>query len=817
MSILETIGRDLRFAVRMLSKSPGFTATAVLTLGLCIGANTAIFSVVDAVLLRPLPYPQPDRLAQVATVFRANGTESTEISQDGRTWETVRDHATSIDAAAYSDWPTGVNFAAQNKAEYLMQQRVGAGFFRVLGVPPMIGREFTPDEDRPGGARRTLLSCALWKRVFHGDRSVIGRDVTLRGEPYTVVGVMPAGFQTSAPADLWTPLRPSTTDEGAGENYGIVARLNRGVNWAQAESQIISLGAGLIPGLRLPREVSARFGLIPLQQGLTQDLRRPLLILWGAVGLVLFIGCVNIASLLLARSSGRTREIATRMALGSGRLAVVRQLLAESLLLSVAGGAVGIAFGSLGLKGLKLLAPESLDVWQTVGLDVRVLAAAAALTLITSVLFGLAPALHASRVDLQAAFTEGGRRNVAGGANRWPRRLLVVGEVALGVVLLIAAGLLIRTFAHLQNLSPGFDPHDVITAKLSLQDARYTTSQSVNRLFDASLARIRELPGVEWAAVVLGLPYERLLNMGFRRLDGPPQPGERLITSLCYVTPQYFQALRIPQLRGRAFFAADQPDSRPVMIVNDAFVRTYLRNQEPVGSHIRIADVAREIVGVAGAVQQKPGWGDNGPLALMPVAYIPVTQTSDEFLKLVHTWFSPNWVVRTRGPVEGAIAGIQRSVEAVDPQLPFAGFRNMGEVRSATLAPQRFLTTLLGVLAGLALLLAAIGIYGLIANSVVESTHELGIRMALGATVWQAMTTVALPGIALSLAGVMVGCALSAAAAQVLRHVVWGVSPTDPLTFAGVGLVLLLVAALATAIPAGRILRLDPAHTLRHE
>jgi len=544
---LDNLQRDLAYAVRMLRKSPGFTTIATLTLALGIGVNTAIFSVVDAVLLRTLPYPEPDRLAEVSTLYQSKGIERFETSQDGRTWEMVRDHATFIDAAVFSGWSAGVNFVAQGKAVYLQQQRVGSGFFRILGVSPVLGREFTPEEDRTGGPAVVALSYALWRRAFKADPAVAGRTATLRGEPYTIVGVMPPGFQTSAPADLWTPIRPSTAGEGGGTNYGIIARLKPGAQWAQADSQISVLGEAAIKERRLPPEVSARFHLIPLQRGLTEGLRRPLLILWAAVGLVLLIGCVNIAGLQLARSGARTREIATRLALGSGRAAVTRQLLAESLLLAGAGGAIGVGLGYVGLHGLARVARDSMGVWQTVTLDIRVLAVTICVSLLTAVVFGLVPALQASGIDIRSALIEAGGRGIAGGASRWPPRLLVVGEVALGMLLLVGAGLLIRTLAHLSALRPGFDATNVITAKLSLQDARYTSSQSMNRLFDESLSRIiRELPGVESAAVVLGLPYERLLNMGFRKLDGPPADRERAITNLCYVTPEYFQALRIP-------------------------------------------------------------------------------------------------------------------------------------------------------------------------------------------------------------------------------------------------------------------------------
>jgi len=460
--------------------------------------------------------------------------------------------------------------------------------------------------------------------------------------------------------------------------------------------------------------------------------------------------------------------------------------------------------------------PASLNVWQAVELDWRALAATACASIAAGILFGLYPALAASRLEIRAALGEAGRA-VAGGRNPWPRRLLVASEVALGVVLLVGAGLLIRTFAHLQGLDPGFDAKNVIAAQLSLQDARYATNQRMNQLFDKSLARIRELPGVDSAAVALSLPYERALNMGFKRLDGPHPDTESQITNMFYITPEFFRVLRIPLLRGRVFTAADSRTTAEVAVVSEAFVKMYMRGDDPVGRHLGDDGDRREIVGVVGDIQQKSGWGDGAPTAAMPDIYIPATQVDDKFIPLVHTFFSPNWIVRTAGSPEGIIAGMQRAMQSVDPQLPFAGFHNMEDVRYRALAQERFQAVLLGALAGLALLLAAVGIYGLIANSVAERTRELGIRLALGSTVAQAMRAVALPGVALALAGVMVGSVLAGFASQLLRHLVWGVQPGDPFTFAAVALVLLAVAAAASFLPALRVTRLNPAETLRQE
>jgi predicted permease len=809
------ICRDTRHAVRVLLASPAFTTTAVLTLALAIGANAAVFSIVDGVLLRPLPYRDPDRLALVVRTYRGSGVSGEGLAQNGRTWETIRDHARGFRPAVFSTWISGANIVANGTPSYVRQQRVGAGFFEVLGVSPVVGRGWSAEEDRPGGPAVVVLAHGLWRRLFDGDPSVVGRTIDLRGEPHTVIGVMPPEFQSGVRAELWTPLRPTTTGEGEGENYMLVVRLDRSTSWPEASEEAARLGREALP--RRSDGIEASLSLMPLQRALAQEVRRPLLVLWAAVGVVLLIACVNLAGLQVARTSGRAREIATRLALGSGRGAVIRQLLVESLVIAVAGGLVGVVAGTLALDGLRRLAQDAFDLWQPVALDGRVIAVIALASIVAGVLFGIVPAVQATRLDVQAALVEGGARAVAGRASRWPRRLLVMAQVALGVVLLVAAGLLVRTFAHLHGLDPGFDHEHVITASVSLQDARYRSAERVTRLFDEGLARLGGVPGVESAAVSLGLPYERLLNLGFRRLDGPGASDRGSITNLTYVSPGYFRALRIPLRRGRSFTAADTAAAPGVAIVNDAFAQAYYKEEDPLGRRIGIAGREREIVGLAGDVLVSPGWGNHGPLAAMPLVYVPASQLSDAFFTLVHGWFPAAFIVRTSGPVEGLATSLRRAMDGVDPLLPFANVRTIADVENAALARQRFLMGIILALGGLAVVLAAIGIHGIIATSVTERTRELGIRMALGATIGQAMRSVALPGLVLALAGVGIGVALAAALVRLLRALLWGVSAIDPLTFAGASLLLVLVALVASVLPALRILRLDPAATLRHD
>ncbi len=482
----DSVASDLRFGLRMLRKNPAFSLTAILTLALCIGANTAIFSVVDAVLFRQLPYPQPDRLAWVSTWERTPQGESEATSVDGRTWEILRDNIRSLDVAVYSGGSNGVNLAAPGTAaRYVHQQRVSAGFFRVLGVTPLIGREIQPEEDRVGGPPVAVLSYAQWKRTFASDSTLVGGKIVLRGEPYTVIGIMPEGFDSTPPADLWTPLRPSTKGEGGGSNYGMLARIRPGYTWKQADAELSSIETPLLAREKLNPGVSTRLHLISLQRALGDEIREPLLLLWAAVGVVLLIGCVNVAGLMLARGGARRHEIATRLALGSARSRILRQLLTESVLIAMAGGVSGLALGYAALEALKRMAVQPLGLTQPISIDMRVLAITAATALLTSVFFGLFPALSLTRMDIRTVLAGSGR--TASPRAAWSRRGLIVCEVALGMVLLVGAGLLLRTLSYLTSLKPGYDGNNVLTASLSLQDARYGTAAAVNHLFDASL------------------------------------------------------------------------------------------------------------------------------------------------------------------------------------------------------------------------------------------------------------------------------------------------------------------------------------------
>ncbi len=810
---------DVQFSIRQLRKSPGFTATVLATLGLCIGANTAIYSVIDAVLIGPLPYPQADRLASLARHVRSPKGEDLQFGMNGAMWEALHRNVAKIDVAAEGNF-SGVNLAAGKRIEYVRQQRVSSGYFHVLGVLPQLGREFDQLEDTAGGPSAVVLSYGLWQSVFHGDPSVIGRGIDLRGEPITVVGVMPKNFVNKDKADLWTPLRPSTTGEGQGINYSGLARLKPGVTWSEAASevQVIEqpvLNAQLVQW-HAPPGFTSDMRLVPLQRELTDQVRSSVLPKWGAVILILLIGCVNIAGLLIAQSAARRREIATRMALGASRGRIVSQLLTESMLLALGGGIVGVALAAAALDGLKRLGMEGFDLWRPVSLDARVLLMTVLISIATSILFGLIPALDTSRLDIRSVLVEGGR-GTPGPRQRRMRQVLVIGEIALGMVLLASAGLLIRTLAYLDGLDPGFDPHHVLVAQLSLEDARYKTSASINSLYQKSLERIRALPGVESAAVGLSLPYQTPLNDGIRILDGPNKNAEYSATDMILVTPGYFETLRMPVRAGRTFSDRDSATGQQVVIINQAFAKKYLREQSALGTHLGFDKTSTEIIGLVADTPQNSRLENFGPLSATPTVYVPAAQTGDQSISMLYTWFSPSWVVRTRG-ANGSLAGeMQKAIEAIDPRLPFSTFKSMEDLRDSSVSQQRYQATLFSIFAALALLLAAVGIYGMVANSVTQRTREIGIRMVLGASVRETIASIVTPGLQLAAIGTALGLVLTWFASALIRNLIWGVQPHDARTYIVVTLLMFAIAASASVLPALRLIKLDPAQTLRDD
>jgi predicted permease len=687
----------------------------------------------------------------------------------------------------------------------------------VLGVPLQIGRELSPDEDRAGGPRAAVISDALWRTTFHADPAVLGSAMTLRGEPYQVVGVAAPGFIGPIEADVWTALMPSTSGEGANPNYASIARVASGATLAQATAELRAISSADLMKSGEPRGGQRDQWLEPrnLQASLVEGQRVALSVLGAAVALVLLIACINIAALLLARGGERRKELATRMALGSGRGAVIRQLLVESLLLAIAGGAVGLALGVSALHALQSLAGDIFTDWQHVTIDARIVAITAGVSVATSLVFGLVPAWQASRINVQQGLLEGGSRSIAGSSRSWLRRSLVVAEVALGVVLLVCAALLIRTFAALNDLDHGrLDLDRVTTASVSLEDARYTSADRITALFDRSLERLAVTPGVESAAVTLELPFARLLNMG-GRLDG--DTAGRMMT-LSYVTPGFTDTFGLPVVRGRALSPADGAAAAKVVLVNESFARLYSPEREILGRHVRVASETREIVGVIPDVPQRQSFFTDGmvrgPIATLPSVYAPASQLDDSFFALVHQWFQPVWSVRAASGVDVARA-LRESIGGVDRGLPVAAVRPLSAAKADALALQRMMMMLVGATAAAALLLAALGLHGLIAHTIAERRREFGIRLALGATYAQSIRAIASSGLVLSLAGAALGAVLAVPAVRVVSTFLWGVAPTDIATYAGVVGFFALVATASSVLPALKILRLDPAATLR--
>ncbi|HXE11436.1 MAG TPA: ABC transporter permease [Bryobacteraceae bacterium] len=820
---MEEIGRDIRYAGRQLRRSPAFTITVLLTLALCIGANTAMFSIVDQVFFQALPYPDPGRLMMIVRTFHKGNLSDTNPGQSFKTWQPIRDHATLLESAVYSDGSSGVNLFANDHGEYIQRQEVSAGYFHVLGIHPLIGREFTRQEDIPGGPALAVLGYAVWQRIFHGDSAILGRSIDLAGAPYTVIAVMPKGFKTdAAQAQIWTSLQPSPNGKGSGSNYEILARLKPNVTAAKANAQLASISQAVAAQFHIRGDVSFALNAIPLQTGRTLDARPKVRLMWAAAGLILLIGCINIAGLLLARSATRSREIATRLALGGTRRGIVAQLFTESVLLALFGGGLGFLLAYFALQGMNTIRAAQFSLTDPLQLNLPVLLVTGAISLLAAVIFGLFPALEATAINLRSSLAESGRGGTASRRLR-KRQILVFAEVAVGVVLVVSAGLLLRSLSNLLHINPGFDPKNVVTASLSLQDARYRTSAATMRLFRDSLQQMRQIPGVESGAVALSLPYERALNLNIKDISGNPVKSYGGLVNYVYATPSYFETLRIPILRGRFFTDRDNAGAPKVAVVDQALVNFYLPNTpDPLGRQINLYGGSKSdaltIVGVINDIPQQQGWSAQfGPLARLPQMWVPVAQLADQDVELIAAFMSPSWVVRTRGNVPDLEQKMRQAILTVDPRLPFSAFHTVDELRSGALTEQRYQAMLFSAFAGLAILLCALGVYGLIAQSVAQRTREFGIRLALGASTKNIIRSAVLPGITLSVAGIACGIVLSLLATRLLKSLIWGVTTTDATTFITVSTLLIAVAVFASLIPALRLLKLDPAQTLRDE
>ena len=814
--------QELRLAWKQLFKNPGFSLAVTLTLALGVGVNTAVFSLLNGFLLRPLPYPEPDRLAVLILHQEGVSPKSGQFvqddnnSQDGETWELIRDNVPSVQAASFG-MTSGVNLQAGsdsgNSVRYVQDMHVSAHYFDVLGIRPFLGRGFTGEEDRPNGPNAVVLSYALWQSVFHGDPQVLGKPVILKGEPYTVVGILSQHAQPTGTADVFTPLQPHQGGECGGDNCEILLRLAPGATWQQVSAQLAHVHK---PSFDVTAKNNGRawFYASPLDRNLDNGMGQPVLGLMSAVGFILLIACANLAGLTLVRIARRAPEIATRLALGASRWMVLRQLWVENFVLALVGAAIGLALARGILASLPGFLPDQMMPIGGISIDVRVLAFTFGASLLTSLLFGALPALQIRSVELRSSMAASSH-SVARGSSRL-RQLLICGEVALTVVLVAAAGLLIRSLIYLETLPPGFDASNVMTAKLSLDDARYRDAAAFHNLIDRSVASMHQIPGVENAAVGLSLPYERGLNDGLKIVDGK-LAGKEWGASMAYVSPEYFRALRIPILAGRSITESDTPTSESVAVVNGDFAREFFQEPNPIGRHFQNENHTYTIVGLTANVAKRPGMGGDAPMATEPVFYLPATQMDQALVNIAHIWFQPSWIVRTTMPVQGLTSVMQKALAQVDPSLPFSGFHSMEDILSENLVFQRAEVALLSALAGLALLLSAVGIYGLVSNLIVQRTREIGIRMALGSPIRQAMVDVGSAGIVAAVFGLISGLGLSFLAVRVLRSQIYGVRGYDLLTFTVVLIFIAVVAALASFLPALRITRIDPAVTLRME
>jgi macrolide transport system ATP-binding/permease protein len=790
-----TFGQHLKFAARQLARNPGFTVTVIFTLALSIGANTAIFSMVNALLLKSLPYSHPERIGTIYTRITGTGSSNERHHVNGEQWELLRDNVPALISAISSARTSGVNLQSGAHAQYLHAGRISAHYLDVLSLPTILGRNFSEDEDRPHGPKAAILSYALWRTTFAANPKVLGQSVLLKGEPYTIIGVLPDDATTPLNADLYTALQVTRDGEGGGTNFDAITRLRDGATWQQADAEINRTWSQRSQRYELADDPSAQvtYHSVALQQGQTATLRPQVLALMFAAGFILLIACANLAGLTLVRMLRRTSEVATRLALGASLWQIQKQLWIENLLL-----------------GLLQLLPEHFLPVASVSLDQRVLSFTLLLTLATSVLFGMLPALTTRKLDIRSAITS---RTATHSDRLRLRQTLIVCEVALTVVLLAASGLLLRTLIHLQTLPPGFNATGVLTAKASLDDAHYHDPAAFQKLLDASTSAMRQIPGVQSAAVGLSLPYEHNLNSGVTLRDGN-EAGQQKMTGAVYVTPDYFAALQILILRGRAFTDADGPGTQHVAIVNQTFARKVFHGADPIG---RTLDKDTRIVGLVHDVPVEPGLDATDPLTGEEMVYVPAAQVDAQLLALVHIWFQPSWIVRTAAPIDGLPAQMQRALATADPNLPFSGFYSMRDLLATSLATQRVEVALFSAMAVLALLLSSVGIFALVANIVTEKTREIGIRLALGSTARQGMLHIGAPGAHASTLGLALGLLLSAGALPALHSVLYGVGVYDLPTLLAVIVTLATVTFAATTLPALRVASIDPAQTLRDE
>jgi putative ABC transport system permease protein len=806
-----TLLQDLRYGARMLRKNPGFTIVAVLTLALGIGANTAIFSVVNGVLLRPLPFRDPSRL-----VLIAEKSSFPIISTSRENYLDWRDQSHSFESMEATRGGS-ITLTGAGEPERLNVRMATAGLFPMLGINAQIGRTFLPEEDRAGGTPVALLSYGLWQRRFGGSPDIIGKTIDLDLQPYTVVGILPSGFQILQPADVFLPFMPwaKTLPDDRNWHPGIIplARLKQGVSKEQARAEMVGITK------RLERQypdynTGTSADVVGLHDQIVQNARPALLLLLGAVSFVLLIACANVANLLLARAASRGREVAIRTAMGAGRGRVIRQLLTESVLLSLAGGLIGVLIAWVAVGLLLKIAAGSVPQGVPIGLDPWVLAFTAVISLITGLLFGIVPALRTAKLDLREALNEGSRGSTAGPGQHVLRGALVAIEIALAMLLLVGSGLLLRSFSRLQEVPPGFQPDHLLVADIPLSPTAYAKPQDRYQFFDRLVERAKSLPGVRSAAAASFLPVSGGGSIIHFNITGrpPKSPHEFVAAGYRTITPNYLETLGVPLLQGRFFTSADNEKSPAVVIINATMAHTFFPNENPLGKRLQLGALPEqdvptmEIVGVVGDVHSGL---DTDPQAEM---YLPYRQAD-----LLLPVFQLSVVMRTAGDPSLQTAALRSALAEIDPNQPLVKVRTMEENMATTVAQPRFRAWLIGILAILALVLAAVGVYGVMSYTVTQRTNEIGIRVTLGAQPQDVFRIIVGEGLRLALFGVGVGLVAALALTRLLQSFLFGVSAYDPFTFIGVSVLLTVVAAAASYFPARRATRVDPMIALRYE
>jgi putative ABC transport system permease protein len=809
---METLLRDIRYGIRFLFRNPTFSTVAVIVLALGIGATTAIFSVINSVLLKDLPFKDSAHLVSIYGNF-TQLTKAPVSAADYLDWKMRNQSFEGMSCfAAYG----AHNLSGVDRAEQLRSVFVSADLFSTLGVQPMIGRNFLRDEDKPDHFRVVLLSHSLWKRRFGSDRNLVGKTIKLEGLDYTVVGIMGPGFQFPLvgsdfpfPADIWVPL-PMTPKraEDRNTNYlSIIGRLKRGITIQKAQMEMDVIAKSLEQQYPTTN-TGDRILLVPYREDVIGKSRVTLFILFGTVILVLLIACANIANLLLARAATRKKEMAIRTALGVSRGRLIRQLLTESMILSFMGGVVGLLIGTLGTRFLVLVSPENIPRLKETTLDFSVLLFTFVVSVLTGIIFGLAPALQLLKSDLNESLSEGDRGGSSGVSHAKARSSLIVIEVALALVLLISSGLMIKSFVELLLVKPGLNPSDLLTLELSLPSKKYPDTKTQDAFFKTVVERTRNLPGVESVGGTSILPLTGSSSTIFS-IEGQPAPPENLLpwAGLCFVTPNYFRTMEIPLIKGRDFTDRDDENTPDVVVINEKMAKQNWPNSEPIGQRIKIrygtGTFTREIVGIVGNIRHL-GLDQDA----QPEMYMPIYQYPENFMFLV---------ARTRSNPMSLSKLIQDQVAAIDKDQPVANIKTMQNIFSSSVAPRRFSMLLITIFASLALALSAAGIYSVISYSVAQRNHELGIRMALGASSKDVLKLILGQGFKLVVIGTIIGLAGAFALTRLLQSMLFNVSTTDPIIFVAISLILISFALLASYIPARRATKVDPMIALRHQ